>query len=101
MREGIEAELMSPPRNAPPGRPMSQSTPTRDRRPVFGPDRHGSTLGSLTDGDRAKLVLEVRKTEQYHRGRNDGSKKYKARITNYSQEGHKSSFIPYRADLGL
>ena len=91
MRNGDENELLSPIRH--PGPPVSQSTP---RRPIQGPSqnvpRHGETLRALPDGDRAELVLEVRKWQQYYKGRKEASLRYKERKTNYHIEKTMSSF---------
>ena len=67
-----DAELMSPPRPIIPPNLMDQSTPIRTSNPNNIPEtpdqRRGATLKSLTDGDRALLVLRVKEKFFLHKG---------------------------------
>ena len=62
--------LMSPPRSSVPPPLLGQSTPMRapNRDPVPGTPRRGETLKTLTDGDKATLVLKVKEKFYEHRG---------------------------------
>ena len=85
-----EFDLLSPPRPSArlPG-PISQSTPirgrnesvpVRDPRPADDiPEQKGASLASLTDGDKATLVLKVRAEEAEAKGRNKATKYYALR----------------------
>ena len=85
-----EMDLLSPPRpSAQPPEPLSQSTPIRGPNqsvPVRNPrpdndipEEKGTSLASLTDGDKATLLLLVRAKEAEARGRNRATKDYALR----------------------
>ena len=103
MEPANEADLMSPPRqNA--GRirerpPNLQSTPLRNPRqgPVRAPgtpeQRPGTTLKSLTNGQKASIVLKVNEEFYYYRGGNHGTNRLAIRLNNPNLEiyRHKQS----------
>ena len=92
-----QIDLLSPPRpQAQHAIHLDQSTPIRPPRPTQNqPEPKGSTLKSLTDADKAILVLKIRETEHYYKGRNDATQHYALRRgpNRFGNPEYKMSFI--------
>ena len=92
-RAANDADLMSPPRPVPPNFNRTSTpvrTPRRDQVPGTPEARHGETVRSLTNGDRAKMVLKVKELFYLHKGIGQATENLAIRRANPNQPAYKS-----------